>query len=663
MASAASNAAASNAAASNAAASNAQHIGNPYRSSTGYQSAFVRSSDTNFGRRYGDKMLTFNSAPIVSKSTNHLAIDDTHMTYDGGPFSLPQNQLQQVVPKEAPNAAALPNEGPPKKAPNERPNEELPKKAPRKAPPARAVRRVRSTIGRYDVDFTKKLTKAHICCICSRALLMPVQTTCGHRFCKSCLDPILSSDNPVKCPEDDKQILKTFSDICCENEMLLLEVYCNNKINGCEWSSSLKELSDHLAVCQYSLVSCTNPGCTDNTILKIALNYHLTEVCQYRLTPCEHCSELISLAKMQGHINIDCPKVLIYCPNSSCGTTVYRADVDHIHRTCPYAIFPCQYKSYGCDFKDTRRNLIDHLSAMTDKHLELTVQHVVTLENQVKSMTDQFKSMTDQVVSYEKQIDFVHGKIAKVKSELMSKPLDFTQLMDDPRFGNFMRDLVEKKVTERVDSVQKTAEQAKRMSDSGLEKIKILENHTREANKTIMTMSMGASQAAVSMAELDIRLLAVETCSYNGTITFKINHFQRRFKEAQSGRRPSLYSPYFYTARHGYKMCLRVYLNGDDTTKGTALSVFLIIAKGEYDPLLEWPFKHKFTLMVMNQGRPPKGHCVQSLHPDKGDSFQRPINDMNCATGAPVMIKHEELLNGDNGYIRDDNLYIKAIIL
>lgn len=49
----------------------------------------------------------------------------------------------------------------------------------------------------------------------------------------------------------------------------------------------------------------------------------------------------------------------------------------------------------------------------------------------------------------------------------------------------------------------------------------------------------------------------------------------------------------FYTAKYGYKVCLRVYLNGDGTGKGTHVSLFFVVMKGDYDALLPWPFRHK----------------------------------------------------------------------
>ena len=45
--------------------------------------------------------------------------------------------------------------------------------------------------------------------------------------------------------------------------------------------------------------------------------------------------------------------------------------------------------------------------------------------------------------------------------------------------------------------------------------------------------------------------------------------------------------------RNGYKMCIRAYLNGDGIGYKTHLSVFFVLMKGEFDPLLKWPFDYK----------------------------------------------------------------------
>ncbi len=48
-------------------------------------------------------------------------------------------------------------------------------------------------------------------------------------------------------------------------------------------------------------------------------------------------------------------------------------------------------------------------------------------------------------------------------------------------------------------------------------------------------------------------------------------------------------------------MCARLYLNGDGIGKGTHLSLYFVVMKGNYDALLTWPFRQKVTFLLMDQ--------------------------------------------------------------
>ena len=54
----------------------------------------------------------------------------------------------------------------------------------------------------------------------------------------------------------------------------------------------------------------------------------------------------------------------------------------------------------------------------------------------------------------------------------------------------------------------------------------------------------------------------------------------------------------FYSHSGGYKMCSLVYANGYGSGKGTHLSLFVAIMRGEYDDQLQWPFEGKVTIQT-----------------------------------------------------------------
>lgn len=81
----------------------------------------------------------------------------------------------------------------------------------------------------------------------------------------------------------------------------------------------------------------------------------------------------------------------------------------------------------------------------------------------------------------------------------------------------------------------------------------------------------------------------------NGCLCFHLSEGGLRVEELCPARShwPFSILPAFYTSRYGYKMCLRVYLNGDGTGRGTHLSLFFVVMKGPNDALLRWPFNQK----------------------------------------------------------------------
>ena len=57
----------------------------------------------------------------------------------------------------------------------------------------------------YEAKFVHPLLKRHECPICLFAMRNPVQTECGHLFCKECLSPVLRRRRPI-CPLDQEAI-------------------------------------------------------------------------------------------------------------------------------------------------------------------------------------------------------------------------------------------------------------------------------------------------------------------------------------------------------------------------------------------------------------------------------------------------------------------------
>ena len=141
----------------------------------------------------------------------------------------------------------------------------------------------------------------------------------------------------------------------------------------------------------------------------------------------------------------------------------------------------------------------------------------------------------------------------------------------------------------------------------------------------------------------------MESKEHNGCYYWKIPDFSYHFQGPTSGQ---VTSPPFYSSFCGYKMCLRVYLCGDGIGKGTHISLFVVIMKGEFDDILEWPFSLPITLKLLNR---IEGENVSFyLRPDPGSSsFQKPVSCMNVAFGCP---KFADIFSVLNAFVHNDSI-------
>ena len=170
---------------------------------------------------------------------------------------------------------------------------------------------------------------------------------------------------------------------------------------------------------------------------------------------------------------------------------------------------------------------------------------------------------------------------------------------------------------------------------------------------------------SAKLKEHDSRLLilSVNNASCDGSCIWKITQFSKRkvAATAKGGKytSESMLSQPFYSGRHGYKMCLRLYIVGDGIGKGTHLSLFFVVMCGGFYNILQWPFTHRITFKLINQAG---GDDIDyAFRPDpQSSSFRKPESDMNIASGCPIFVSHTELERG--GFIVDDAIFIKCIV-
>ena len=139
--------------------------------------------------------------------------------------------------------------------------------------------------------------------------------------------------------------------------------------------------------------------------------------------------------------------------------------------------------------------------------------------------------------------------------------------------------------------------------------------------------------------------------------------FTMRDFEQQKAENDSSHSPSFHTHLRGYRMCLKVRPNGSNTGRGTHVSVYVCLMRGEWDNYLTWPFRGDITIQLLNQIE-DKGHheytlAFTNLTPDSC-AARVTASERAESWGKFQFISHSAL-NYDNNcqYLKYDSLHFR----
>ncbi|NWV88017.1 TRAF2 factor, partial [Machaerirhynchus nigripectus] len=471
----------------------------------------------------------------------------------------------------------------------------------------------------------------YLCSNCNNILKKALQTLCGHRYCSACLTWILRNNKNAicqKCKEEDPNTLseesllaeeRAFGDAAINKEISELRVHCVTL--GCSWSGIMKDFEEHQSLCEYALIPC-HTGC-GHVVMRRKLADHLENGCVNNVTVCQQCQCSLASSEYQKQHR---RRRWVRDENSFQLVFDYFLCIffQQSHSTSSTNKDGCRFSEVGCAFRGSKEKMKEHEKSSVGAHMLLLLQHMRQLKGTLCSAAKAAQGFAPQseLNVNKNKLHVFENIVAVLNKEVESSNLEILAF--------------------------------RRQSELDQNIIRGLELKIAELHRCL-------TQKDAGLSSLHKSLLFSEQASYDGIFLWKITDVGRKLQDSVTGRTVGLYSPAFYTAKYGYKVCLRVYLNGDGTGKGTHMSLFFVVMKGDYDALLPWPFRHKVTFMLLDQNN--REHVIDAFRPDlTSASFQRPVNDMNVASGCPMFLPLSKLQSPKHAYVKEDTLFLKCII-
>ena len=315
----------------------------------------------------------------------------------------------------------------------------------------------------------------------------------------------------------------------------------------------------------------------------------------------------------------------------------------------------CSHKSKGCEWRGELREFDKHLNSEppTDKSLEgcpFTVIkcplgcascEVALCRKGVKDHVNDklltyVLSQTSQLKCYELQLQ----EVVDVNSRLMEKLQNI------------------EKSNHNLESRVAELEVKNKELEEEIEELKMNPplHHMSDSNQPSSVSRQPAAVAGTSVVS-EFQPPVYLTGKFKpANASFTMTQFDKH-------RRSNLqwYSPPFYTHPNGYKMCVRVYADGVSSGKGTHLSVYVYMMRGENDDRLKWPFTGDVTVQLLNQEE-DSSHVVKTVSfndQSSDEATSRVIGKERAGRGRGNMkiLPHSAL---QPKYLKDDCIQLRV---
>ena len=524
------------------------------------------------------------------------------------------------------------------------------------------------------IEFVDPLPKDFECSLCLQYLKQPTLTSCGHHFCKECIDRVVERSRKLKqvpvCPLCKEQEFQMLIDKKTERKISSLRVYCLKKPQGCGWEGELGSLNHHMDLkdgdCAFVEVECefSEMGCTTRVMRKDLLK-HMEENTH------KHIILMSVLGSKTGGGSLESSRKLQEQRAEMLQMQLFHRDQEFQQRL--------EGLEKKLEMKSEELTDVERKLKVKDQELANILKEkddqLAEVKGQLQEKGKQLSKVEEQVIQLsklEEQVKEKEGRLSVVEKKIEEREKQLVSLEQRLKEKDKEQVEVKKRLQEKEKHIQELRNSLQRKEEQADVKRKLQEQQD-EMKRQLQTSEKDLKQR---IAELEKQLqekdrnlekdLGAQITSIKKDLYF---HFPKlpfdflmpNFTKLKASS-TEWYSPPFYTHPGGYRLSLRVEANGYESQKGKRVSWCLYTEPGEYDELLKWPRVHpKCYIQLLNHctgkwvGISPHDYC-------SAGTFKKPAPARQC-----INCWHHPILPSDleynaqknTQYLKDDCLYVR----
>lgn len=434
------------------------------------------------------------------------------------------------------------------------------------------------TSGGYDCSLVQPDGSQRDCSICLLLLRAPhLVSCCGAHFCGTCISKVLSRPSPA-CPLCQAAGFKTMLNVGLEREIRQLMVYCPRRNAGCQWAGRVSALD--------------------------------------------------------SHADDDCDFIPVGC-RWNCGAQVARKDLqEHEETTCPS-------RSWYVGIEDKNvRMLADRVEGLSAENASLRqgLAEVVAKVSALESERERLRRGLDEMRAHGEHVSEMKATVTELKRENGVLHMEIEQLKSQQReatdLPHRMEELrtfvttLDQHLSSRLESVSTRLDDVSQRGEDSASQLDLLQRESGVFDrKQEIVDSDSSEQASINPSPTEgVSSISPVPNSFQGTVCTTESSYLTPFEfvvdQCKRRRRSNAdyYSLPFLSHEDGYRLCVRVLLNGMGSGRGTHVSVYVYLMRGDNDGSLVWPFRGNVQIHLLNQISDTNNHeqsidFSESAHP------------------------------------------------